>query len=182
MTTAKWLQTHLAKTVQGFEREHGRHLLGWSYFWIYNVIHRALFRAIEMTYKGLHFGKPQWDSALGQAWGRKLRILENNASSPCHEKGLSSRFPSLVSTRSDSGLVFIVWIGSFCWAGQLSATDWLCLSQQHKGWLVPVVHGCWAIKRSIPCGGVFLLHSCPFRPSKEIKYRKDLANLLRFFL
>jgi len=38
---------------------------------MYNVIHRILLRAIEITYKGLHFGNAQWNSAFGQPEGKK---------------------------------------------------------------------------------------------------------------
>ena len=51
--------------------KHERYVLEWSYFWMYNVIHRILLRAIEITYKGLHFGKAQWNSAFGQPEEKK---------------------------------------------------------------------------------------------------------------
>lgn len=113
---------------------------------------------------------------------KRTMHLRNNVSSACHERGPSSLCPSPVSTCSDGGFVFILWNRRFCWAGQSSATDCPCLSQQHKGWMAPVVHGCWAIKHSTPSGGVFLflLHSWHFRPCKEIKYFKDLTNFPRF--
>ena len=40
------------------------------------VIHGILLRAIEITYKGPHFGEPQWNYAFGQAWRKKICILE----------------------------------------------------------------------------------------------------------
>lgn len=54
------------------------YVLGWAYFWKYNVIDRILLRAIEMTYKGLHFRKGQWNFGKGQAWGKTNMHLRNN--------------------------------------------------------------------------------------------------------
>lgn len=111
---------------------------------------------------------------------KRTMHLRNNVASACHGRVPHPCVPPQWAHVQMVGSS--LWNRRFRWAGQSSAADCPCLSQQQKGWMAPVVHGCWAIKHSTPSGGVFLflLHSWQFRPCKEIKYFKDLTNFPRF--
>lgn len=62
--------------LQFWEKKHKRYVLGWSYFWMYNVIHRIRLRANWNHLQWIAFWKGTMELCLWTAWGKKICILE----------------------------------------------------------------------------------------------------------